>query len=287
MTITIAWERRLSTYSELVFCSDSRLNGGGNIDVCQKIFPLPREDAAIGSCGSTLIAYPIIHQFSSYIKHYKKNLDRALDGTELPKRFCDLANNFLKSYIDPVNLVEELRETSFLIGCFSWRLKRPIISRITYDNGPKIYVAASARFPKSKSKNLSSGGQFSIIGDLRNQFFDTLASYINYTDCKNFDMEPFSALSEMLSNSTYVDRRGPHRGVIGGAPQILKVYPFLRTIEFAVFWPSKIGGKLYLNGRETFDYEKIHVPHLDSKSLDVHYPLGEIGNSAPDPVVTF
>ncbi len=56
MTITIAWERKLSTYSEILFCSDSRLNGGGNIDVCQKVFALPREDAAIGFCGSTLIA---------------------------------------------------------------------------------------------------------------------------------------------------------------------------------------------------------------------------------------
>ncbi|HEY0112201.1 MAG TPA: hypothetical protein VGB59_03505 [Allosphingosinicella sp.] len=80
MTITLAWERRLASYSEIVFASDSRLSGGGNIDVCQKVFPLPREDAAIGFCGSTLIAYPIINQFISYVKNYKKNLDRALNA---------------------------------------------------------------------------------------------------------------------------------------------------------------------------------------------------------------
>ncbi len=74
MTITIAWERRLANTSELLFCSDSRLTGGGNIDVCQKIFPLAREDGAIGFCGSTLIAYPIINQFQSYVRHHKQNL---------------------------------------------------------------------------------------------------------------------------------------------------------------------------------------------------------------------
>jgi len=74
MTITLAWERRLANYSEIIFCSDSRLTGGGNIDVCQKVFPLPREDGGIGFCGSTLIAYPIINQFISYVKNYKKML---------------------------------------------------------------------------------------------------------------------------------------------------------------------------------------------------------------------
>src|SRR5271165_5327003 len=132
MTIVVAWERRLRAYSEIVFCSDSRLTGGGNIDVCQKIFSLPREDAAIGFCGSTLIAYPLIHQFSSYIKYYKKNIDRALDGSELPARFLSLTNNFVNSYIDAIDLSNELKETSFLIGYFSWRLKRPFIYRIAY-----------------------------------------------------------------------------------------------------------------------------------------------------------
>jgi hypothetical protein len=147
LTITLAWERRMATYSEIIFCSDSRLSGAGNIDVCQKVFPLPREDAAIGFCGSTLIAYPIINQFISYIRNYRKNLDRALDGSELPRRLASLANKFLESYIDPIDLEQELLETTFLIGSFSWRLGRPIINKVLFDNGPKQYVAANSSFP--------------------------------------------------------------------------------------------------------------------------------------------
>ena len=139
--------------TELVFCSDSRLSGGGNIDVCQKVFPLPREDAAVGFCGSTLIAYPIIHQLIGYVRHYKKNMDRALDGSELPKRFATLANRFLDAYIDPVDLRSELMETSFVIGCYSWKLKRPVISRIKYDGGPKNFVASFAALPEDAQPN--------------------------------------------------------------------------------------------------------------------------------------
>lgn len=277
MTITLAWERKLASYSEIVFCSDSRLSGGGNIDVCQKIFPLPREDAAIGFCGSTLIAYPIINQFMSYVRNYKKNLDRALDGAELPRRLASLANKFLESYIDPVDLERELLETKFVIGCFSWRLGRPIINKIVFDNGLKQYVAAKSPFPKTKSNTLHRlCRQFAMIGDLEHFYFDELAKHIDYATGDHLDMEPFSALAAMLEEPRYTDRRQTLKGVIGGAPQLLKVYPFYRTIEFGVHWPDNTSGKLFLNGREVFDFEKITLPALDAKTLEARYPLEAI-----------
>lgn len=276
MTITIAWERRLSNYSELLFCSDSRLTGGGNIDVCQKVFPLPREDGAIGFCGSTIIAYPIINQFLSYVSHHKQNLDRALDGSELPKRFASLANKFLLSYIDAVDLRSELLETSFVIGCFSVKLHRPVISHIRYDGGPKCYVASSPSFPRSRSSKLSRSGKFVMIGDLRHQYYEELSKVIDYQSSEKFDMEPFTALSSMLDNPVYSDRCGELRGPIGGAPQLLKVYPFFRTVEFGVHWPSRAHGKLYLNGRQLFEYEKVTIPQIDCSTLDIYYPLEEL-----------
>ena len=281
MTITLAWERKLATYSELVFCSDSRLSGGGNIDVCQKVFPLPREDAAIAFCGSTLIAYPIINQFISYVKNYKKNIDRALDGSELPRRFAALANRFLRSYIDAIDLERELLETTFLIGAFSWRLGRPIINKILFDNGEKGYVAAASSFPRPKSASLHRGcRQFGMIGDLAHHYYQELGKQVDYASADRLDMEPFSALSAMLTDPTFTDRRGEHGGVIGGAPQMLKVYPFYRTVEFGIHWPDVASGKLYLNGREVFEFEKIQLPALDARSLQVRYPLEELAQAS-------
>jgi hypothetical protein len=51
LTIAVAWERPLARYSETVFCPDSRLSGGGNIDVCQKIFPCHVRTARSGFAG--------------------------------------------------------------------------------------------------------------------------------------------------------------------------------------------------------------------------------------------
>lgn len=276
MTITIAFERKLRKYSEIVLCSDSRLTGGGNIDVCQKIFPLPRGDAAVGFCGSTLIAYPIINQFISYVSHYKKNLDRALDGAQLPRRLAALANKFLESYIDPVDLRSELIETSFIIAAYSWKLQRPIINKIVYDGGPKKYVAAASRFPKSKSTSLQSAGQFALIGDIANRYYDTLGTLINYGSSTQFDMEPFSALAAMLLDPTFVDRKSVFKGPIGGAPQLFKIYPYLKTLEIGVRWPNAESGALFLNGRQIFDFEKIMVPEIDAETLEMFFPLAEL-----------
>lgn len=281
MTITIAWERRLATYSEIIFCSDSRLTGGGNIDVCQKVFPLPREDAAIGFCGSTLIAYPIINQFTSYIRNYKKSMDRALDGSELPRRLAALSNKFLQSYMDSVDLERELLDTTFLIGCFSWRLKRIIINKVLFDNGLKQYVAANSSFPRPKSAALHKNcGQFGMIGDIPHQYYEKLGRHIDYSTAERFDMEPFCALASMLSDPTFIDRRADLKGVIGGAPQLLKVYPFFRTVEFGVQWPDSTSGKLFLNGREVFDFEKIQLPQIDARTLEVRYPLEDLAHAS-------
>ncbi len=241
--------------------------------------PLPREDAAVGFCGSTLLAYPVIHQFISYVKQYKKNMDRALDGSELPRRFATLINRFLEDYIDPIDLKAELAETSFIIGAHSWKLKRPIINRIRFEKGSNRFVAASTRFSKRQSESLHSAGDFALIGDLRPQFYQRLSSFIDYRRAKRFDMEPFSTLSSMLHDTKFTDRSEKFKGPIGGAPQLLKIYPFFRTLEFGVYWPDRVSGALHLNGRKLFDYEKLMLPQIDGSTLETYYPMADLNNA--------
>lgn len=223
-----------------------------------------------------MIAYPIINQFISYVQHYKKNLDRALDGTQLPRRLADLANKFLESYIDPADLRSELLETSFIIAVYSWKLQRPIINKIVYDGGPKRYVAAAPRFPKSKIGSLQKPGQFALIGDISNHYYDTLSRIISDNDSKSLNMEPFLALADMLTKPEFIDRKLDLKGPIGGAPQVFKIYPYLRTLEIAVRWPNSADGKLFLNGREIFDFEKIMVPEINAETLEMFFPLADL-----------
>src|ERR1700674_5453116 len=42
MTISIAWIRKSGMSRELIVASDSRLTSVGHVDICQKVFPLPR-----------------------------------------------------------------------------------------------------------------------------------------------------------------------------------------------------------------------------------------------------
>ena len=79
MTLSIAWVRQSGTAHELVFASDSRLSGGGNVDHCQKVFSLPREDCCIAFAGSTMIAYPFILQLENTIIDYKKAFDGEIE----------------------------------------------------------------------------------------------------------------------------------------------------------------------------------------------------------------
>jgi ATP-dependent protease HslVU (ClpYQ) peptidase subunit len=98
MTISIAWVRNAGKTPELVFASDSRLTGGGNVDHCQKVFSLPREDCCISFAGSTTIAYPFILQLQNSIYEYKRVLDRAVDVNFLRTRLVHLLNRFVGAH---------------------------------------------------------------------------------------------------------------------------------------------------------------------------------------------
>ena len=72
-------------------------------------------------------------------------------------------------------------------------------------------------------------------------------------------MEPFSALSNMLRNPTYTDRYSALSGLIGGAPQLLKVYPFFRTVEFGDPLAIESRWKALPERAPAVDYEKVMI----------------------------
>jgi hypothetical protein len=36
-----------------------------------------------------------------------------------------------------------------------------------------------------------------------------------------------------------------------------------------LYWPDATNGKLFLNGRQVFDFEKVQLPQLDARTLEV------------------
>lgn len=265
MTISIAWVRRDKAATELVFASDSRLSGGGNIDQCQKVFSLPREDCCISFAGSTAIAYPFIHQLQNAITEYKKAFDRAVDITDLHRTIVALLNDFISAHDDMHSAFEEeLLTTSFLFGGWSWKMNELRLSKLQYSKARRRYTHSPATVARILGLPRHEAINFGFVGDYRPDYFKRLTTLVrtqNNTPTTSFtnpfalNYEPLQLLAEMLRNEDYTNRRGPAGGLIGGAPQVVKVYPFMRTMHYAVEWD--IGPKFVyaLKGRIVRDFE--------------------------------
>lgn len=76
VTLLVVYRRKVMNHYELVFGSDSRLGGGGNMDFAQKIFQLPRSDALFAFAGDTKYAYPLMMQLLRAVEDYPYSASR-------------------------------------------------------------------------------------------------------------------------------------------------------------------------------------------------------------------
>lgn len=281
MTLSVAWIRKLVDGEELLFASDSRLTGGGHVDACQKIFSLPREDCAIAFCGHTFIAYPFIFQLQNMISEHKRTLDRAVDITELKGKITPLLNGFIASYKDPAgDFSAELAETSFLFGGWSWRRSAFYLWSLEYVPQKAQYVTVDV----SQGQHFIEGGtalRFAAIGDYVEDFASTLTRIriaLGKAVSPALDYEPLQALASMLADKSYTDRVQGGKGAIGGAPQLTKVYPFLRTMHFGVRWFQEGELRTVMKGRVLGSFEIITTPIIDPLTLEVTLPLQRLSD---------
>ncbi|TXM62360.1 hypothetical protein [Methylobacterium sp. WL120] len=183
---------------------------------------------------------------------------------------------------------DELTITSFLFGGWSWRASKFMIWRIFYDRSLKKYVSAKAGIWKSFGVKEADAAELAFIGDYTGELFkrigDKLEDKITRARTENtavlLDYEPLVVLAEMLSDPEFTDRRKERRGAIGGGPQVTKVYPFLRTMSYAVEWD--VGGKFVyvLKGRVISDFELFTVPGLNPFDGSVRKPVKEADKDA-------
>lgn len=292
MTLSIAWVRQFGAAHELVFASDRRLTGGGNVDQCQKVFCLPREDCCIAFAGSTMIAYPFVLQLQNAIINYKKAFDREVDITRLKTRVLSLLNFFVRVHEGtvPEDFEKDLLQTSFLFGGWSWSNTRFHLWKIFYRKDLGRYVASATGVWRGLGVPETSQASLRMIGDYIPEFQAALrgrlsseikAAKVNGEPIK-LNYEPLTVLAEMLRDPKFTDRKQELKGAIGGAPQVTKVYPFLRTVNLAVEW--EVGSKFVysIQGRVIADFELFTVPGLDPFTGESRPPIR--GRSDDDPL---
>lgn len=262
MTLSIAWIRTVGNVEELVFASDSRLRGGQSWDCCPKVVSLPRSDCLISFAGNTQYAYPLMMQMVQAIDMYAASSDRRTDIT-VAKGHALAVFNQMRSLIHDFPVGESSAgdpETGFLFGGYSWRQQGFLIWQLHYDASiDRFTFRPTHRWSKKNSRKA-----IAFAGDVALEAKERLVDLLRERgklQTGGFDMEPFEVLRDMIRSGSYP--------TVGGAPQVAKVYKYLRAQHFAVSWPDA-SGVAHALGRPALSYENFELPVIDPDNPDRH-----------------
>jgi hypothetical protein len=280
MTIAIAWVRTIRDCEELVFVTDSRLSGDGrNFDACPKILTLPRADCVIAFAGYTGHAYSMMHQLALAIDSHapirRGSLDLSALKSHTLKIFDGLADQITSSPLLSMAMSTD-PEANFLFGGYSWVKKCFEIWSISYRASEKRFVAAPARWisyseytggcvfrSKTDLPCIRAIGRIAFAGDQAPTAIKKLSEILSYNSSNiptKLDMEPFQVVRDMLRNQN-------HPETIGGAPQLTKVYQYMKSAPLGIYWPTKQRGVVHLQGRPILGYERTERWALDPDTL--------------------
>lgn len=288
MTLGAAWIRRSLDGEELWIASDSRLSDSERIwDSCPKLLTLPRRDAVVGFSGDTAEAYPLMLQLANAIASYRVAADGTLEFFHMVGHLERVINSMMRT-IDPdpaisgtiVNYLPFATTSDTLIlGGYSRARGGMVLRSLRYQDS-----ANGWRFQRVRPlSSLGTGRTISIFGDQRSRsrFRYLLKSLLQergiLSSTQSFDFEPLEVLAAMLRMPQSSAQRLPldHRpATIGGAPQIMRILAGAQATPFAVAWKSRDQICIYLQGRQTFDYERLDVPMImfEDTQVQIHAP---------------
>jgi hypothetical protein len=155
-------------------------------------------------------------------------------------------------------------EADFLFGGYSWVSKRFDLWSIRYSPAEGCYIAQAPKCIRRVEYNgklhisqrldgagTRLAGNIALAGDqARVAEKLLLEKFSAKPGCDRINMEPFEVIRDML-------REPQHSETIGGAPQLVKVYQYMKSTPLGVYWPDRLSGKIHLQGRPCLGYENI------------------------------
>jgi hypothetical protein len=275
MTIGAAWIAGSRESQQLWFATDSRLSGDGNIwDDCPKIMPLPRRDAVMAFSGDTGQAYPLLLQCSNAIGSYSAASDGTLEFFQVAAHLQRVINSMMDHvYPDPYVSGPAATDRPFssyddavVLGGYSRKYGGLVIRALRYQALENQWI-----FERVRSR-IGAGPQriIAVFGDsrARNRFIYLLVKHLkdNGTHGQDipFKLEPLEVLASFLRLPVgRTDHRWPmgrRPGTIGGAPQVIQLYPGAQATPIAVSWDNAGVPGVFIMGRRAFSYERLDVP---------------------------
>lgn len=256
MTLCIAWIRKIRDVEELIIATDSRLRSFGSWNYGPKIMTLPRTDCALGFEGDATFAYPLMIQLQSAIANYPKAVNRSHDLVDLRGNILNFWNDMLRYKSD-----YEIPETSFLFGGYSWKTEKFVLWQLHYEKHYKIFTHRPISFWKGVKGEIKISLSGDYTDDAKRRVIDLLKAR-NKFENGSLDMEPFEVLRDMLREKDEEKYR-----LIGGSPQMIKIYKHLNRTPVAVKWEIEGKEVVTLLGRPLLEYEKSTFPIIDPDTL--------------------
>ncbi len=284
MTIGVAWISGHTGSQQLWVATDSRLSDDEYIwDDCPKIMPLPRRDTIAAFSGDTAQAYPLMLQCSNSISSYSAAHDGTLEFLGVVAHLQRVMNSMMGHvYPDPrLSVVASERPFSsygdtIVLGGFSRRRNGLVIRALHYQSDEKQW-----RFEQVRSR-MGAGRQriMKIFGDsrARNRFSYLLSKHLRENGTHGLDvplsLEPLNVLASFLrlpegrTDHTWPMNERP--STIGGAPQVVHLYPGAQATPLAVHWEACKDPGVFVMGRRAFDYERLNIPLVTFSENGVH-----------------
>jgi hypothetical protein len=211
-------------------------------------------------------------------------------------------NSFREAWLDTDSseVERENKETKFLFGGWSWKFGRFFIYPIHFDKRMGIFHTYTHK-KGIKQLGLDYGELCIAIGNYTAEFSEFLKNELHRKQSRRLDFEPLKILSSMLKTDRFVNRRSDATfyvdkkpGLIGGAPQVLKIYKHSNIKPITVRWTQAgEASRVTLLGRRLFDHEltlnTIYDPeteefvYLLSSTLRILYRVAERFRNYPLP----
>jgi hypothetical protein len=258
VTICAAWIRKSGDSEELIFVTDSRLRSFGSWDCNPKIYTFARSDFAMCFSGDTIFSYPMMIQLKNEIELNTKIRNRYQRLSVFKGVVLKILNEMLDHKSD-----YEVPDVEFLFGGYCWYTKEFKLWKFVYQKDIKQFTHHTVKF----WRGVKSAIKVVFSGDYLNEAKDRLVNLLKERDkfengC--LDMEPLEVIRDMLLDSN-ADTKFH---LIGGPPQMVKVYKSLNRVAFGVKW--KIDGEevVTLFGKPVKSFRNMPLPIVNPITLE-------------------
>ncbi|MEL4424164.1 hypothetical protein AAEH84_00015 [Shewanella indica] len=258
MTICAAWIRKSGNSEELVFVTDSRLRSFGSWDCNPKIYTFARSDFVMCFSGDTIFSYPMMIQLKNEVELNPKIKNRYQRLSVFKGVVLNILNGMLEHKSD-----YEIPDVEFIFGGYCWHTQQFKLWKLVYQKDIKKFTHRPISFWRGVKGTIKVAFSGDYLDEAKHRLVDLLKER-GIFESGSLDMEPLEVIRDMLL-SPNADR---DFHLIGGAPQMVKVYKSLNRVPFGVKWEIEGKEVVTLFGKPVKSFRNMPLPVVDPHTLE-------------------